>query len=346
VTEPRAHSFGKTASLASASCCLQTSPEKPIRKILFIGGSLNVTTMMHQIAVHLDDQDCRFTPFYVDGPVLSTLKRLGMLEYTIVSGRSRALTLDYLRRHNLPLDDGGRQVDYDLVVMGTDLVVPDNIEGKPIVLVQEGMTDPENYRYHLVRRFGFPRYFANTSTTGLSHSYKRFCVASEGFKQIFVRKGVSAEKMIVTGIPNFDHASSFFDNDFPHRNYVLAATSCLRENLKYENRRRFIEKCLEIARGRKVIFKLHPNENLVRARREIARYAPGALVYADGNTNHMIANSDVLVTKYSSVVLLAAAMGKEVHSDLDPEWLNEVKPLQTGGTSAQRIAEICWEYLR
>jgi hypothetical protein len=314
-------------------------------KILFIGGSLNVTTMMHQIAGQLSEHDCRFTPFYADGPVLSTLRRLGMLEYTIISGRPRARTLEYLKRHSLQLDDGGREGGYDLVVMGTDVIIPDNIEGKTIVLVQEGMTDPENYRYHLVRRLGFPRYMANTSVTGLSHAYRRFCVASEGFKEVFLKKGVKADRMVVTGIPNFDHASSFFNNDFPHRNYVLAATSCLRENLKYENRKHFIRRSLAIAQGRKLIFKLHPNEDIDRARREITRHAPDALVYSEGNTNHMIANSDVLITKYSSVVLLAAAMGKEIHSDLDPRWLEHVKPLQNGGTSAGRIAAVCRECL-
>jgi hypothetical protein len=313
--------------------------------ILLIGGSLNVTTMMHQIARHLPQHNCRFTPFYVDGPVLCALQRFGLLEHTIVSGKPRALTLDYIKHNDLTLDDGGRVGDYDLVVMGTDIIVPDNIQNAPIVLVQEGMTDPENYRYHLVRRFGFPRYLANTSTTGLSCAYRTFCVASEGFKQVFVNKGVPAGRMVVTGIPNFDHASSFFDNDFPHRNYVLAATSCLRENFKYENRRQFIEKAVQVARGRKLIFKLHPNEELVRARREVSRYAPSALVFAEGNTNHMIANSDVLITKYSSVVLLAAAMGKEIHCDLDTDWLQRVKPLQNGGTSGQRIAAICEEHL-
>jgi hypothetical protein len=314
-------------------------------KILFIGGSLNVTTMMHQIAEHLADHDCRFTPFYADGPVLSTLRRLGMLEYTIISGRPRARTLDYLKRHQLPFDDGGREGGYELVVMGTDVIIPDNVEGKPIVLVQEGMTDPENYRYYLVRRLGLPRYFANTSVTGLSHAYHRFCVASDGFKKVFLKKGVRADRMVVTGIPNFDHASSYFDNEFPHRNYVLAATACLRENLKYENRKEFIRRSVAIAQGRKLIFKLHPNEDLDRARREIARHAPAALVYSEGNTNHMIANSDVLITRYSSVALLAAAMGKEIHSDLDPKWLEEVKPLQNGGTSARRIAAVCRECL-
>ena len=314
-------------------------------KILFIGGSLNVSTMMHQIARHLGEHDCRFTPFYVDGPVLSTLKRFGMLEHTIIGEVPRKLSLEYWRRHHLRLDDRGAEGRYDLVVMGTDVVVPNNVERKPVVLVQEGMTDPENYRYHAVRRLGLPRYLANTSVTGLSDQYLKFCVASEGFKQVFLKKGVKADKMVVTGIPNFDHASSFFDNDFPHRNYVLAATSCLRENLKYENRKRFIQKSVEIANGRKLIFKLHPNENVPRARREVEHYAPKALIYAEGNTNHMVANSAVLITKYSSVALLASAMGKEIHSDLDPRWLERVKPIQNGGTSAERIAAVCRECL-
>jgi hypothetical protein len=330
---------------ASSSSKSGTQAGAHLSRILFIGGSLNVTTMMHQISRHLSQHECRFTPFYVDGPVLSTLRRLGMLEHTVVSGKPRSLTLDYIKRNNLILDDGGHQDDYNLVVMGTDIVVPKNIAGKPIVLVQEGMTDPENYRYHLVRRFGFPRYLANTSTTGLSHAYTNFCVASEGFRQMFLNKGVPADRMVVTGIPNFDHASSYFENDFPHRNYVLAVTSCLRENLKYENRKQFIEKSLDIAGGRKLIFKLHPNEKVDRARYEIERYAPKAMIYAQGNTNHMIANSDVLITKYSSVVLLAAAMGKEIHCDLDPNWLEQVKPLQTSGTSGKRIAEVCQECL-
>jgi hypothetical protein len=38
-------------------------------------------------------------------------------------------------------------------------------------------------------------------------------------------------------------------------------------------------------------------------------------------------------------------MGKEIHSDLDPKWLERVKPIQNGGASAQRIASICEEYL-
>jgi hypothetical protein len=228
----------------------------------------------------------------------------------------------------------------------TDLVIQKSIEKCKIVLVQEGMTDPENYRYHLVKSFGFPRFLANTSMIGLSDAYVKFCVASEGFKELLFRKGVKREKMVVTGIPNFDNCQVYLDNDFPHRDYVLAATSHLRETFKYENRKKFIRKVLDIADGRQVIFKLHPNEDRERRTREIKRYAPDALVYASGNTNHMIANSSALVTRYSSVLLVALALGKTLYSDLDPEFARTLTPLQTNGTSAKRIAHICEEFLQ
>lgn len=115
---------------------------------------------------------------------------------------------------------------------------------------------------------------------------------------------------------SFGPARLYLDNDFPHRGYVLGATSCLRETWKPEDREGFIRRCLEVADGRKLVFKLHPNERHERARHEIERLAPRALVFASGNTKHMVANCDVLVTRYSSVVFVAAALQKEVHSDL------------------------------
>lgn len=315
------------------------------RKILFVGGSLNQTTMMHQVARHLPEHDCAFSPFYGDG-IVRLLAEAGLLGFTILGGRPRRRSEEYLRRHGLAVDYRGEGGAYDLVVMGTDLIVPRNVRGRPVVLVQEGMTDPEDWRYRLVRTLRLPRYLANTSMTGLSHAYDRFCVASHGYRDLFVRKGVRPERIEVTGMPNFDDARSALANDFPHRGYVLAATSCLRETFKPDDRPAFIRRVLQVAAGRQVIFKLHPNERVGRARREIGRLAPRALVFADGNTDHMIANCDVLVTRYSSVVYVALALGKEVHADLDLEELRRLLPVQNGGTSGRRIAEVCREYLQ
>jgi hypothetical protein len=203
------------------------------------------------------------------------------------------------------------------------------------------MTDPENSVYRMVRALGLPRWMAQTSTTGLSDAYDIFCVASEGYRDLFVAKGVRPEKIRVTGIPNFDHCESYRENDFPHRDYVLVATSDMCETFKYENRRKFVERALRIADGRPLIFKFHPNENAGRAAREVERYAPQALHFSEGMTDHMIANCQALVTRYSSVVYVAAALGKEIHSDLTPAALQKLLPWQNGGTSAVRIAKEC-----
>ena len=62
----------------------------------------------------------------------------------------------------------------------------------------------------------------------------------------------------------------------PTADYVLCCTSDTRETYKPDNRKRFIRRAVDIAAGRPLFFKLHPNENRERSTREIARWAPGA----------------------------------------------------------------------
>ena len=310
-----------------------------------MGGTPNQTSMLCRVAEELrGDADSFFTPFYADG-LLRWLAERGRLAFTILGGQARRRSDEHAARLGMPVDARGEAREYDLVLLGTDLLVPLNLTSRRIVLVQEGMTDPEDWRYHLVRRLGLPRYLANTSMTGLSHAYRRFCVASEGYRELFAGKGVARERMVVTGLPGFDDVAAAERNDFPHRGYVLAATSCLRETLKPEDRREFIRRAVRVAAGRPLVFKLHPNERHARARREIERDAPQALVFDDGNTLHMVANCEALVTRYSTVVLWAVALGKEVHSDVDPALLARLSPLQNGGTSSRRIADVCREVL-
>jgi len=312
---------------------------------LLICGSHNQTTMMHRISSHLSAYDCYFTPFYSNG-FLKILASNGFLNFTVMGNRIRKQTLDYLNANNLEIDPEGEKNDYDLVLTCSDLIVPRNIRNSKIVLVQEGMTDPENFMYRVVKKLKLPRYLASTSTTGLSGLYSYFCVASEGYKSLFTEKGADPSKIVVTGIPNFDNAIQYCNNNFPYRHFVLAATSDARETFKLENRKRFIQRALEIANGRKLIFKLHPNENFARARREIRKHAPGAIIFTSGNVNHMIANCDVLITKYSSVVYTGINLGKEVYSDFDIETLKQMSPVQNGGSSAMNIANVCKSLLR
>lgn len=299
---------------------------------------------MHSIAEHLADFDNYFTPYYGDY-LIRWLSRHGFLEFTILGRKLRNKALDYLRRHDLQIDDHGVLHTYDLVLTCQDLIVPKNIRGRKIVLVQEGMTDPEGFAYHLVKHLRLPRYFASTSATGQSDRYDYFCVASEGYRDLFIRKGLRPEKLVVTGIPNFDDCAQYRNNTFPHRNFVLVATSDSRETFRYENRRKFIRQAIEIAAGRKLIFKLHPNENHERAIREIGEQAADAIVYSEGNTNQMIANCDVLITRYSSVVYVGLALGKIVHSEFDLRELRTQMPIQNSGTSAQTIASLCRDFL-
>ena len=259
----------------------------------------------------------------------------------VLAGPLRERSVRYLREANVPIDDRGEGRDYDLVVICTDLIIPDNVEHKRIVLVQEGLTEPEGILYWLVKHVGIPRVFANTAAFGLSDGYEVFCVASEGARDLFLAKGVREKKMVITGIPNFDDARAYLDNDFPHQDFVLVCTSNARETFKLENRMRFLRNALKIADGRQVIFKLHPAERHDRATREIRSIAPAALILADGNTEHMIANCAAIVARSSTVAFTAAALGKEVHSYIDPELLQRILPVQNGGTSAGNIAEVC-----
>ncbi|MFP4369109.1 MAG: hypothetical protein ACOC2K_00060 [Bacteroidota bacterium] len=320
------------------------SPVKGRQKILLICGSLNQTTMMHQISEYLTGYECYFTPYYADG-FLDLLAKSGLLDFSILGGKFRENTENYLVNNGLRIDHYGLQNDYDLVLTCSDLIVPRNIRNKRLVLVQEGMTDPRNLAFYLVKWFKFPRWIASTSTNGMSNSFDAFCVASEGYKSHFVQNGVDPEKISVTGIPNFDNAKKYEDNDFPYKNFVLVATSDARETFKIENRKKIILDAVKIADGRQLIFKLHPNELVARATREINQWAPDALVYSEGNVHEMIANCDVLITQFSTVVYTGIALGKEVYSEFDMDELRKLCPMQNGGTSAEKIASICRELI-
>jgi hypothetical protein len=313
-------------------------------KILFIGGSINQTTMMHKISNELPEYDAYFTPYFATG-TLSFLVKMKILEFTIMGGEFKRKTLQYIKENNLKLDYRGKNDDYDLVFTSQDLIIPKNITKFKTILVQEGMTDPIDWRYHVTRFLHLPRWSASTSMTGLSHQYDEFCVASEGFRDQFIEKGVNPDKIRVTGIPNFDDFEKFGEYKFDHKNFVLVATSDTRETLKYENRKKFIQDSLKIASGRKIIFKLHPNENVKKRTAEIKKYAPEALIYHGISIDPLLANCDVLITRYSSTIFPALALGKEVYCDIDIKQVKKLIPIQNGGTSAKAIAEVARELL-
>ncbi|WP_394840238.1 hypothetical protein LVJ94_25470 [Pendulispora rubella] len=317
-----------------------------MRRALFIGGSLNQTKQMHAVARELREWKASFSPFFGDRTV-ETLRRLGLTETTICGDKLRKRCLDYLHDHRLEVDMHGSRGDYDLVVSCTDLVVPRIARRGPLVVVQEGILDPPGFMSHLCQRFPrLPRWLSGTTLTGTSGIYDRFCVASEGYKRHFVAMGADPSRIRVTGIPNFDDCQRFHDNDFPLHDYVLVCTSDTRETFKRDDRRELVKRAVRIAAGRTLLFKLHPNENARRSTAEIRKWAPNAHVYASGNTEAMIANCSVLITQWSSTAFVGLALGKEVHSNHDSAELRELAPLQNGGNSAKRIAQVCRELTR
>ena len=301
---------------------------------------MNQTTQMHQVSEHLREYEHAFSPYYCHG-FDEMLRRLGLMEFTIIGHKLAGRCRKYLQDQGLPIDYRGRNRPYDLVVTCSDVYLQKNIRDHKIVLVQEGITDPESLAFHLVKRLRFlPRWLAGTAATGLSDAYRAFCVASEGYRDFFIRKGVRPEKIVVTGIPNFDNCRRYLRNDFPHRHYVLVCTSPLREIFRGEDRKAFILRAVEIAGGRPLIFKLHPNENLERATREIRQHAPGAMVFATGSAEEMIANCDVLITRFSSTAFVGLALGKETHSDFNMDDMRRLTPVQNG-SAALNIATVC-----
>ena len=145
-------------------------------KILFICGSLNQTTIMHQIARCLPQHDLYFSPYYADG-ILGAMTDLRLLNFTILGGKHFKNTVRYLKKHDLQIDYRGKQDDYDLVLTGSDILVPKNASSKRLILVQEGMMHPEGIAYFFVKNLKMPRFFADTAATGLSDQYDYFCVA-------------------------------------------------------------------------------------------------------------------------------------------------------------------------
>ena len=304
---------------------------------------------MHQISRYLDEKyDCWFSQLFPDSAFLkAVVKYTPLADGTVLSGQFKVKSENYLHQHGLQTDYGGVKNSYDLVVNCTDMIVADKFRQTKTVWVQEGMIDRRTALTGLIKTIGLPPYFTgDTSLNGSTNVCDIYCTASAGYKNHFIKQGTDAAKLIVTGIPNYDNHLQSLDNDFPYRDYVMVATSDMRETYKFENRAAFIKSAVKIAAGRQLLFKLHPNEKIDRAEAEIRRHTPsGTLIFSAGNTNHMIANCCELVTQYSTVVYTGIALGKKVHSYFSVAELRRLAPVQNGGSSAKNIARVCSSYL-
>ncbi|MDX2001032.1 MAG: hypothetical protein SFW35_01240 [Chitinophagales bacterium] len=320
------------------------------KKVLFIVGSMNQTTQMHQISTYLPDFDCYFSQFYGEHPVVRAVINSGIVDNTILGrGQFKKNSDAYLEKHGLKNDYRAKVYGnkYDLVVTCNDMIVPLMFRRTKNIFVQEGMIDRMDTLGKIIRTLKLPRYLAfGTQLNGASNICQVYCVASPGYKDYLAKQGTSRDKIVVTGIPNFDNAESFLNNDFPYRDYVMVATSDIREVFGKEDRVAFIKECVQKAAGRRLLFKLHPNELYERAEKEIKENAPeDTLIFQQGSTNEMIANCQELITQNSTVVYIGMALGKKVSSYFDINELKRLQPIQNGGRSAENIATICRAYV-
>src|SRR5262245_56742964 len=88
------------------------TPDKPAPRggrrprVLLVGGTINHTTQVQQIAAELPEFEHAYTWYYCDG-VLELFRRFHMLESTALGDKLRARCIAYLKEHRLPLDLGG-----------------------------------------------------------------------------------------------------------------------------------------------------------------------------------------------------------------------------------------------
>src|ERR1700749_455225 len=94
-------------------------------KILFITGSLNQTSQMHQICRFQPEFDCWFSQVFSDSQTSDfLLKRTTVLNETVMAGQFRESTEKYLRQHGLQIDYKALKNKYEMVVFCSDMVVP------------------------------------------------------------------------------------------------------------------------------------------------------------------------------------------------------------------------------
>jgi len=320
------------------------------KKIIFVVGSMNQTTQMLQIAAHIESEfDCYFTQFFPDLWVERMIHKGGFLENTIMSGKIKENSEKHILDLGKKLDYAGKTLghNYDLAVLCTDMLVSRSFRKTKTIWVQEGMMDPMTQWSKIIHKLGLPGYFAmNTSLNGTANLADIYCSASESYKSHLSSMGTDYNKIIATGIPNFDNIEQYRNNDFPHKDYVMVATSDIRECFGKEDRIGFLQDCVEKANGRQLLFKLHPNEIVERAVSEIKSVTPeNTLIFPVGDPYPMIANCAELITQWSTLVYVGIVLGKPIHSYFSKEELFRLTPKQTGGQSAAIIADICKQYI-
>jgi hypothetical protein len=167
-------------------------------QILFICGSSRQAEDLHRVANELGECRVWFTPYY-GGTLVTVLRELGLLERTVAGKWLGEECLRYLRNHHLPIDLDGRRGRYDLIVTSSDLVLPLNARGHPVVIVGTTSRDRTVVAERLVWRIA--QRMSRWLVTDPGDAY-RVCVAGDDDREFFLELGVPRQRMVVTGVPD------------------------------------------------------------------------------------------------------------------------------------------------
>src|SRR5262249_15228825 len=140
--------------------------------------------------------------------------------------------------------------------------------------------------------------------------------------------------------------ASYAKNEFPHRDFVLVCTSDGRETGKLDDRSQFLDRVRNLALGRPVIFKLHPNEIVARAEADIAEAFPQAFVSADASAEQMAAICEAVISEWPSLPLVGWPLGKGLPPDFDWHYPGGRLPIQNRGPPPKLTAREGLEVLR
>lgn len=325
---------------------------KPKKKnILCFVGSRNQTSQLHEISKYLeDDYNIYYTQIFGSGFFYKFLAEAGIFDNTVF-GRNSSFTLasqEYIRNHNLKYDYRGlsKGIKYDMALVSTDLILPKTFKGIKTIWVQEGMIDPLSKSSIWVKKMNLPAFSTgDTSLNGTTNKADIYCSMSNGYKNYFSKYGTDKDKILTTGVPNFDNIKSHNQSKYPESNFVLLASSDIRELGGNDDRIYLLQKTRDIANGKKVIIKPHPNENLERFKSEIFSVIPNAEIITEPILDTLIAHCDTLITQFSSCVYVGLVLGKKVYSYFPIDELESKKPIQNNGKSAEIISTIAREFI-
>src|SRR5262249_4404061 len=168
--------------------------------------------------------------------------------------------------------------------------------------------------------------------------------ASDGYVEDFVARGAERERLVVTGLPNYDDFAGYKKPGHWIEGHVLACTSDGRETLRRDDRKEFIKWSLEIAAGRPLVFKFHPNEKMTRAAAEVEKWAPGARYITTCRGEELAANCATLITEWSTLAYVGLALDIPTYSYRDLERHKAMMPVQNK-RGAKNIADECRQIL-